>query len=516
MGFFKRLAGENESKKGTTQNFFIGAPEAEGESTFKSKIKLGEMFCDFLNIFPELASEKFIVSGRKGSGKSAIAEYILYSANNDANVFCEFVKTRDLDIQRIIQIGRDKDLNIEGKLLYEWIILTKLIKSFTEDQSVQGRKEFRDLSIFLKRNSGLVDIKSYEIYDIIRDKSFEVNIEYLNRAFNSVFKRSLGIKEHKAPFYKIIPNLKDIVIKLLQDTVVEGNEYFLIFDDLDIGFKEKDSESIDALVDLLRVTKDYNIDYFGKNSLNAGIVILIRDDIKRIIINNAEDNADTAKIFTSYEIPLIWYEHAMFKNDENSVGLKKMINKRIAANFELEKLSYYIEDPWASLIGHDQRYNESSFKYIIDYTFFRPRDLILFFKPLPTQAFKIPLSFENVSVLLKLYVKELVQEIKNELSALFDQEDIKVIFSALSNLKKIQPLSKQIIIDEFEKLSLSYDAESTIKHLFNYSIIGNIEHLESGATKVVFKHREKRDDPDSIDLDKQFIYHKAIDLYLGS
>ena len=87
MSFFKRLTNDETYEKGTTRNFFIGTPEAEGETTYNSKIKLGEIFGDYLNVFPELDSEKFIITGRKGAGKSAIAEFIFYSASNDPNAF---------------------------------------------------------------------------------------------------------------------------------------------------------------------------------------------------------------------------------------------------------------------------------------------------------------------------------------------------------------------------------------------------------------------------------------------
>ena len=197
MSFFKRLSTDENHEEGTTRNFFIGTPEAEGESTYNSKIKLGEIFGDYLNIFPELDTEKFIITGRKGAGKSAIAEYIYYSATNDANAFCDFIKTRDLDSNKIVQIGKEAGLPVEEKLLFEWIILTKLIKLFTEDQSVQSIKEYRDLNIFLQRNSGLVDIKNFEIAEIVRTKSLEVNIEYFKRVFTSLFKKDIGIKEHK-------------------------------------------------------------------------------------------------------------------------------------------------------------------------------------------------------------------------------------------------------------------------------------------------------------------------------
>lgn len=512
MSLFKRLTPDNNlGTNNTTSNFFIGTPEAEGETTSNSKIKLAEMFGDYLNIFPELDSEKFIITGRKGSGKSAIAEYIYFSAQNDPNSFCSFIKTRDLDSNKIVQIGKEEGLPIEEKLLFEWLILTKLITLLTEDQSVNDIKSYKDLKIFLQRNSGLVDIKSFEITEIVREKSLEVNIEYLKRVFSALFNRKIGIKEHKAPFYKILQPLKEVVIKLLLENISSSNEYYLIFDDLDIGFKENDKNSVENITNILRVAKDYNIDFFGKEGLKAKVINLLRDDLKRIIVKH---NADTAKLFSSYEIPLIWYEHDKFRNDENSVGLKKLINKRISVNFDKKNISYNQNDSWASLFKNDYQFSGSSFKYLIDYTFFRPRDLILLFKPLPRNAYDIPITFYNAKSLIKSFVEELILEIKNELSASFTDKDISKIFIALKNLKKHQPLEKSDIINEFSSVELEYDKELALILLFDYSILGNIDNDEYSATKIYFKHREKKEEPCIPNFELKFIYHKAIEEYL--
>jgi hypothetical protein len=506
MSLFKKLTSPETPANGTTINFFIGTPEAEGELTLNSKMKLGEIFGDYLKVFPELQTEKFIITGRKGAGKSAIAEYIHFTAGNEANVFCDFIKTRDLDSQKIVQIGKENGLIIEEKLLFEWLILTKLIKLIVTDQSLQSTKEVKDLRQFLEKNSGLIDIKNYEISEIVKSKELNVNIEYFKRAFTTLFKRGINIKEHKAPFYKILPHLNEVVIKLLRDNIKNDNEYFLIFDDLDIGFKENNFHTIETITNLLRVAKDYNIDYFGKSGLSAKVIILLRDDIKRIIVKH---NADTAKLFSSYEIPLIWYEQEKFRDDENSLGLKQLINKRIEINFKREKMVYSETDPWATLIKTDIQYNGSSFKYVIDHTFFRPRDLILFFKTLPQHAFKIPLKYFDIQKLLNSYVEEQMLELRNELSSVFTPNDITNIFVALKNLKRKQPLEMNDFIEEFIEVGVEYDPMLTLLHLFNYSLVGNFD-----GNKVHFKHREKREEPSKINFDINFIYHKSLEIYL--
>ena len=61
-------------KKDKTALYF-GAPEAEAESLPNSRVFLSDVYEDHHDLHTELASEKFIVVGRKGSGKSAFAEY---------------------------------------------------------------------------------------------------------------------------------------------------------------------------------------------------------------------------------------------------------------------------------------------------------------------------------------------------------------------------------------------------------------------------------------------------------
>ncbi len=68
---------------------------------------------------------------------------------------------------------------------------------------------------------------------------------------------------------------------------------------------------------------------------------------------------------------------------------------------------------WESLVSEEFA-PKSSFKYICDHTYFRPRDLILFFKPLETGRYEIPLNKYSVNGLLGQYASELVKELNNE------------------------------------------------------------------------------------------------------
>ena len=244
------------------------------------------------------------------------------------------------------------------------------------------------------------------------------------------FGNEYDIKGESVPFYKLIPHLEDTIKTMLKskENKDKNNKFLIIFDDLDIGFNSNDKSSIDTLIQLIRITKDYNINLFGKNKIDTKIILLIRDDIAKILINNA---TDTAKLFSSYEVTLNWYEHETYKISENLLKLKQFINKRIAFNFKKNKLKFDEDMAWKSLIYEDPQKDFTCFKYIIERTFYRPRDLILFFKPLSELKFNIPLQRSDINTLLNRFVKEVVSEIKNELIIHYSLSDINIIFNSL-------------------------------------------------------------------------------------
>ena len=78
----------------STKSFYFGMPEAEGEN--REKQKPSDYFEDYLEILSELKKGKFIFTGRKGSGKTAIAKYIK-DQSDQAKVFsCGLITVKRL------------------------------------------------------------------------------------------------------------------------------------------------------------------------------------------------------------------------------------------------------------------------------------------------------------------------------------------------------------------------------------------------------------------------------------
>lgn len=510
MGIFDKFIqkGNSVNKRNgrTTEGFHIGVVEAEGEAN-NSKIILSEVFEDYLDVISQINNEKFIVLGRKGSGKSAIGEYLYSLAESDANLFANFIRTSEINIERIIQVGEEKGERITQEVLYKWIILTQLLKLFLQNQKISTIKEMVHIKKFIERNRGFVDIRNNEIKEIIREKGFSIDLEYFKRFYTAKCNKKISIKEEKADFYKLIPYLEEIVIKILLED--KDNSYILIFDDLDIGYNFKVESSKEALIDLLRVTKYYNNEIFGRNGIKSKILILLRNDIAK----HLRFNADTAKLFASYAVELNWFEE-VYRLNEDKLKLKQFINKRIMLNFEKNNMEYIKGKPWESFVDESEfeawRSNsKSSFKYVIDHTFFRPRDLILFFKDLNKYKFPIPLSKESINILIGNYANEMFLEIQNELSAMYSALETNKIINALRNFLDKRPFTYQELLYALEEQKIEGTLDDIIDELFYYSLIGNIN--DNG--EVSFKFRENGGDTCLINRNENFILHNMLKVY---
>jgi len=500
---------------------FLGAPEAEAEALPNSKMPLSAVYNDYNELIPSLSHEKFVVVGRKGSGKSAFAEHVSELSSSDANLFAKFIRQSESNLEHIVQIGKDSNHHVERENLYTWLILTNILKLFSDNQSLQDNKDYNLLKQFLIKNSGYIDIRKSEIKELVEKQGFEISIEYLKRFFTSKMHKSIEIKQQKAPFYKLIPHLREVLVKVLTSTNESDNKnsYVLFFDDLDIAFSANDSESVDSMVSLLRVSKEINNELFSKNKLDSKVVILLRDDISKSL---SSVSSDTAKIFSSYAVYINWYQDEYHGHgDEKKLHIRRFINDRIRYAFNESGFELNDIDPWKSLVEDPFQgitNNKTSFKYILDHTLFRPRDLLLLFKPLSSHKYKLPLDKSDVNHLIGRYCEELIAELKNELSCFYSSIQIETIFNAFGEISSKCSHSESNGISSVEAISIinsncsDVNAKSLLEDMYARSLIGNI----ANNGYIYFKHREPLTDKYVYNKSYKVMLHSALKVYCSN
>lgn len=496
-----------KGQNGAEQGIYLGAPEAEAEAMEASRVPLLDVYEDYHGLAPALMAEKFIITGRKGCGKSAFAEYVTVGARSEPNLFAKFIRKNDFALEEIVQKAKDKELSFGAAELLTWIVLVHIISLFLESEAAKDAAKMSLLREFLKKNSGYIEINKSDVIERVQRDGFSVVVEPLRRFLRASGKRDVETKSERAPFFKLIPHLQEVVRDVLASPLnrTNGNQYILFFDDLDVGYDSSNKVSKDFIVELLRAAKHLNGEIF--DGLGAKVVILLRDDIEADLMAYG----DTAKIFSSYAHRIVWYQDGYARNlKEDDLNLKKFINKRIG--YALRKRGRIVneQDVWSSLVRYDNN-GKSTFKNIVNMTLFRPRDLLLFFQSLENGLYYIPLSRGEVDRLARVYSGELCREVENELSFRFTQADIAKIKLLLKEMVSSRTTYKEAT-GKVRQVGLEYDPDFVMEYLYNRSLIGNI----NSNDHVTYKCRQSPEilQRATIDPDQRIIVQKGLIAHL--
>ncbi len=438
-----------------TTDIYLGDVEAEQE-THVAGLGIDTFFEDYAGIEKAISLGKFIICGRKGSGKSAFAVCKQRLASRREQRFITVVKKNEFALEKLVNGTSAQDNNY--MVLFEWLVLVRLVKMILDSEIGSERAQIKSLKKFYERNSGYVDIDQYTIAEII--KGSEVNFAPLKNEFSG-FKRLFSAKSIKAPFFKMIGPLRDAVVEVLKMQIFEHSSFMVVFDDLDIKFKLTSDEDKNMLMDLIRVAKRYNTEYLAGTT--ARIILLLRDDIS----NHLEGHdGDVAKTFASCAHYLKWYEQDHYGDGRNSL-LRKLINRRLKLAFGKHGVTLNEKDPWKDFVV-EKINDKPSFKYVLDHTFYLPRDIIGVFKDIGQKNYKLPLSEKEINELLQDFAIIKKKEICDELVALYDDTEIKNIIDALAEIDEGYDVSYEKTMQILQNHGLSL---SDLKTLIDYSFI---------------------------------------------
>lgn len=411
---------KNHPKKdGSTLGFIIGKPDAELENI--DKLSIVNVFNDYCSVLPAIEDDGyFIIAGRKGTGKSAIARYLKGSACQDNDTFVFIIKTDDVKLERLIQAVPEA----EHSAIFEWLILTRLVKLILDTNYTSYPKPIKDLRKFYERNTRLINPGDYNIDEIINNQ--EISFEVLRNGFGKIVgKRYKSAKLNKGIFYQFVPVLREVMQTVLGYDVFEKSRFYICFDDIDVKFKIQRDKGV--LADLIRTACKYNSEYF--NPRQVKILLFVRDDLTKRL---SGVDSDISKILDSSQISLNWYQHDDYLIDEKNINLRKLINRRLEENFNNFKRKYNTTDPWRTFVEHIEDYGDkSAFSYILDFTYHTPRDLINIFAQVGQKDYKYPLDKRIVDMCINQYTERKLREIADELAIHFEPDYIKLITGRL-------------------------------------------------------------------------------------
>lgn len=310
-----------------------------------------------------LAREKFLLIGRKGSGKTAIFKKInklhQYDTFSYGHTFTDYPWHHHA---KQISTGTPTELCFEQSCVYLVLItLAKIVLNHDQSQPSDDRAAaiLSDIESFVLDTYGSRDPDITQVFQPTRKLRINPSLSIANDLLK------LGINASEVPFDDFPRIAAEVNNNMLEKTVHRlnfNNKYYICFDELDRGCSRRDTDYQNRLIDLLLAAKRINRTLDQHKRLN--VIIFLRDDIYEILRFE-----DKNKITENSPALIQW------DTPGTTHSLKNLMSKRFANLLDLSE-----ENAWDMVFNEEQQMSghQSKYQHILDRTMLRPRDMIKF------------------------------------------------------------------------------------------------------------------------------------------
>ena len=464
----------------------FGAIDADSDDILIECFEDHEAFKDLLD------QNKFLIVGRKGTGKTSIFKKMLTMENevlfSSGHTFSDY-PWHYHDKQARIGVPDHEKYTHSWKYLI-LLTLSKMILNI--DGSLpcddNAMEEMSKIERFVIDTYGSRDPDITQIFSptkVLNLKSkFQINLPLIKAEMQP---ESVPIEYLPTIFPEVNNNLLLSTFCCLNP----DHRYYICFDQLDLGFNPTDSNYYTRLIGLLLACKEIN-NKAREDGKNLFICVFLRDDIY-----NDLHFEDKNKITVNSRSIIEWDTRRTQKT------LKALMEKRfrrLLAENDAERQTItwdQIFDETQAMTGHQTKY-----QYILDRTFLRPRDIIQFCNEI-LKKYKSRIS-NNPTDNLKFNNMD-VNMAKTEFSNYFLEELDDEIHKHIPNYKNylelfkvigVMQFSKDTFVSEFDEKRDSFaeitDPLTILKELFEFSVIGyyKVGGRGFGGSEWIYKYKE--------------------------
>jgi len=410
--------------------------------------------------------DKYFVIGRKGAGKTAIADYI---DNIDApNIFSVKISFKNFPFNELYGYVNDSYTAPNQYIsIWKYVIYSSVCQLLATNESIDG-----DIAANLQKlYGGTTEKRLHKLIEKWTASSF--NIEILGCGGGGERARTEPIS-----WVEKTEILEDVI-----NRYTDTSSYFILIDELDENYTIFQTEAdkkryFDLITSLFKAVQDI------KNSLNDGIpvypIVFLREDIFNLIVDPDKNK------WHDYIVDLKW----------DIAKIRNMLKHRIS--MVTKKRYRTFEDAWSVLftddiitIGKHRTKSINSFTYIDRLAQLRPRDYIEYIRQCADLALKRgeeKVSGQIVKYNNREFSRYLLEEIRDEAHSALPEFD--AVIALLPIIRKQVFSSSEFIAvydSEVKKGSLngSTNAAKVLELLFEYGVIGNNPRVKG---KSIFRY----------------------------
>lgn len=498
----------------TLKNIYFGradgSQEAE-EKNFENLFYKGNKKYDLLNE----DVDKFIISGRKGTGKTILAKYFEKEKNKE-NIPTKILNKRELILKIYLEKGKYELDRQESELFIEYTLLCEIAKIILENKKIfiNIKNIFKVWGIYqnLKKLENLVNdrfpdenfvLESFNAGDSIETETQgKISSEVVVSSSGMKTNTSLDEKYKKSSYFQIIDGIKKALFYLMK--IMPAN---IIFDDLD-EMEEKLDENdrlIKFLIDFIEVANSLNTQFRKHNITNSRVIVLIRSDIIKVL---NENSSNLNKIIADSEIRLNWIKrvegNTMHPLMELIVTKIKKSNSNLSSMTNTEVMKKFFPETINGL---------PVIVHMLNSSFGRPRDIVTMLNIIKNEfPEKSCFSAELFKSTQQEYSNKFTDELRNELSTHFESSVINECFKIIHLINKSTFWISDIenaIQQNSDEISYFKTKEQFADFIYEYGIAGNIWKNE-GSSKNRFSWKYREDGFDNPDYDRKFCLHIAL------
>ncbi|NMM64635.1 hypothetical protein HBE96_18675 [Clostridium sp. P21] len=514
-------------RRTTVKDIYIGKPDARDEINFEGYENFIKSFVmppnfDFNGL---LKGNKCFVRGYKGTGKTALLYFLDTKIKEEDQAACSsyiFFKGEYGSVQRqqldniskkIVSsmIIQNEDLINEQdfEYIWRWILYRRIIEDneenncgiFMEDDHWRKFKHIISLILPEKTANKLLSIP----------RKIKIGLGYSVDALGKStitpevlldFDEKNNIKEYSL-FIKLIDDATEELLLLKRSDI----PYYIFVDELEAFYAEKAilKRDLRMLRDLIITTKFINNIFVNSSFSNTKIICSIRTEILNSI-SRFIPAKEINKVTSGFECPLIWdynntnsYSHPIFE-----IWLKRieMSEKKNGVNYKSKEEIY---KNWFE----EEIDGVPVVNYILNYSWSKPRDIVRFLDAAKNSLHSNSTSYTQAvfDASLKEYSRKSLEEVEEELNALYSPEEKEIILSCLRGFKPRFTYNelKDRISRYFENTILQVELVNILKDLYRIGIIGNYS-----VSSKTYRWQHKGSDGIVLDDDWSIEVHRAL------
>lgn len=446
---------ENTTLKSISENWKLEAKLEDTEKYFFNSTEVNSILND----------GKCYVIGRKGSGKSAICEYLI--KKKEHNYFSTKLSFKNFPFNELYHLDNQKYTPPNQYItLWKYLIYSHICRLMVNNENIE-------LAIRLELE---------KLYPKESSKSLARTIsKWTSAEFGMTVLGTGGLL--KVAKENMVNELSWIdKVNLLEDIILDycdNSEYFIVFDELDEDYRViRDTASseqyIFLLTSLFKAVQDIKATFIGSEK-NIRPVIFLRDDIYTLIKDSDKNK------WRDYKVEVEWDERK----------LKDLLAFRISKDFNPSSTILPFKEAWYKIFyrenigyGNKQGKKMDSFSFIARSTHLRPRDFIQYIQACAEETYSKGFNFikeANIKFIDRAFSNYLKDEIIDEVFPILPE--IEQYFQIFANIRKWN-----FNIKEFTNEYNKYLKTGTIKEknidfvldtLYNFSVIGN-QHKHKG------------------------------------